>query len=256
MHIWHSVRLECTIEEDDPLVEETTTYLRNAYGEDSITGEAASSVEEQFDMKRIQEALRKGYPNSEEEGDKPDHLKNFRSETAELLAKKLLEEIVGVQFPVHAQATKGNPNQPVLGFDGAGFIQIDSEYFLALMEVKGTEDSPSSVADTLASECLDVPESEGKLSSALSMLATRLEGTEFHPITLRLLEKLGGGGIEMVLAPVVVKGTSEPSIDDLDPIVEVIDGIEPHKARGMSVALGVSLSEFAEFVTAQARTSN
>lgn len=256
IHEWHVAQLTCEIEKEDPLVRSTVDYLRVAYGEEAVLGEAVSSVEERFDLSRIREAIRKGYPDSAEEGKQPQHLKNFRSETAELLAKKLLGEIVGIEFPIHGQATKRNPNQQVLGFDGAGFLQIGSEYYLALMEVKGTEGSPELAGEELIKECVEIPDSEPKISSSLTMLAVRLEGTEFYSITLKLLQELSEGRLEMVVAPVIVKGTSVSSITDLEPIIDKSDLIEPNRARGMSVGLGVNLTEFSEVVTSLARSSN
>lgn len=253
-HVWHIASLQCSTEEGDPLIDDLAGYLREAYGEQVIL-QAAISVEENFDLERVRKGIRKGLPDPEEEGNKPDHLKNFRSETAELLAKKTLSEIFGFKFPVHAQEGKRNATQPVLGFDGGGFVEIDGEYYLALIETKGTEDSssPPEVTEDLAEECRDVPESESKISRSLSMIGTRASDDEIITVVARLLEKIGNGeSIEMVISPVVVRGSNDPDFEDLAPVIEVCHNLEPNRGRGVSISIGVELLEFAEAVTMRA----
>ena len=253
-HAWHIASLQCRIEEGDPLIDDLAQYLREAYGEKIIL-EAVISVEDNFDLERVREGIRKGLPDPGEEGNKPDHLKNFRSETAELLAKKTLSEIFGVKFPVHAQEGKRNATQPVLGFDAGGFVEVDGEHYLALVETKGTEDTsvPPSVVDDLAEECRNIPQSDSKISRSLGMIGTRVDDEEITSVVASLLEKIGNDeDLEMVISPVVGRGSSDPDFKDLSPVIEVCHDLEPNRGRGVSVSVGVELLKFAEAVTINA----
>lgn len=261
-HRWAVISCSCDLNDEiDPLLISTVASVRTAYGEEYIStlAQPDPSVAKTFDLDAITKAFRLGLPDPDKEGGKPQHLTTYRSETTELVARNALHIAHGIEFPAHPQHGKTNPNQPVLGFDGWGFLHFDKEYALVLVQVKGTEDvnTPPAVALKLAQECQKVSQQPDVICRALSVLALYLKGSPFQQVVLDMLEKIGKNTLpQIVVAPVIVRGTVSAHIDDLKPIRTVLSQMASLKGRGLTVSIGVNLSDFGRAVMLRARSTS
>jgi hypothetical protein len=86
--------------------------------------EPSESVKGAFQLDNLIKALRSSLPNPDREGAKPEQLTNYRSETSEILARAALERVYNTATPPALHATKGNRNQPILGFDGWSVMRL------------------------------------------------------------------------------------------------------------------------------------
>ena len=265
-HGWAVVHCSCDLtNKDDELVRHTIAAVRAAYGEDRVLEiaappEADPDVERLFDLDGIKRAIRKGLPDpAKEASKKPEHLKNYRSETAEMLAKGALVAAYKIAFPVAPQRGKPNANQPILGFDHWGVEEIDGGAALALVQVKGTHDDgvPPDVASVLATECKRVPTQVDEICRTITVLVLALDGNPLQIALLHMLEELGNDRLpKLIVAPVVVRGgTTISSLDDLTPCRDVSADFMPAISRGVTVSIGVSLNDFGKAVMEGARAA-
>jgi hypothetical protein len=241
--------------------------VREAYGESIVVAVATNElanvdpgVADAFDLDAIKAGFRLGLPDPEEEkkGGKPPALRNYRSESTEMVARGALAKIHGIAFPAHPQLGKANPNQPFLGFDGWGLLATDDGLVLTLVQVKGTdhESSPSPEAHRLAEECKAVPRDVGKLARAISLLVVNVVGQPEKQALVRMLAQLGRGELpKMVVAPVVVRGLTLAEMADLQPVRQASPEYAPAVGRGLAVSIGVHLTEFGERVMKLARAA-
>jgi len=112
-HSWAVVIEQCNLSDPaDALVAFTARAIRNAYGEPElralgeeaaslvIVPEPADSVTAKFGVvNNILAAFRSSLPNPDKEGKKPKHLTNYRSETAEIIAREALGEVFNLVTP-------------------------------------------------------------------------------------------------------------------------------------------------------------
>lgn len=260
MHAWAAIRRTCRLEdEDDPFMSEVVRLFREAYGEERILALAADpGVEATFDLSAIRNAIRQGLPEASAEGDKPPALTNYRSESAEILARGALAQAHGLEFPTSPQQGKSNANMPILGFDGWGIDQSQDDYRLVLVQVKGTDDEarPPREAQRLCEECQRIPIEVSKLSRALSILVVFLDGTEHLEPLLGMLETLGRDELPaLTVAPVVVRGIVTAELADLTPLRTAADKLLPTRSLGVSISVGIDLTEFGRAVTSRARAA-
>lgn len=259
-HEWAAIQAHCDLSNDaDSFLLETVTLFREAYGEPQIIGLAADpSLELDFDLAAIRRAIRTSYPDPEAEGDKPAQLTNYRSEPTEILARGALRQAHNVAFPVSPQLGKSNANQPILGFDGWGFLSEGNATRLVLVQVKGTQDTsiPPREAQVLCEECRRVPREPEKIARALCNIVIFLgEDSDYKQVALYMLERLGEAELpSMAVAPVVVRGEINSTLSDLDPIRLHISEIDPVIALGVSLSVGAELSEFGRTVIERARS--
>lgn len=264
---WAVMRCVCNIEDpDDAFVSHIVDYVRKAYGEDSIIEISHDpSIEAQFDIDNLIKGIRSGMPDPSSERGKPQNLTHYRSGTAELLAKRALTEAYEVLFPIHGQIAQFNPNQPLLGFDGWGFIKKEESedgFQLVLVEVKGSDQdkSPPDAADDLAEECLkaSTTASTAKISALLRffMLIAQntLKNNDLRIFAIYALQKLGEGKTpNIVVAPVIVRGKIRSRLSDLDPVIDAVTSIEPVGGAGATISVGVELGYFGQTVMTKAR---
>lgn len=233
--------------------------VRDAYGEGEILEMLIpdTDVAEAFDVKLVLAGFRKGLPNPDEEQTKPLNLRNYRSETCEFFARETLNIIHKIDTPGALHACKGNAMQPLLGFDGWGLKLTDTgEWALVLIQVKGSDDgaSPPKAATDLADECLLIAPQTDKLSRAISAALMRVKGTSFSEPLLRMLQSLGDEKpINLIVAPVVVRGHIEAKMTDLQPVRDVHPKFGSVVTMGMSVAIGAPLEPFGKTVMSKAR---
>ena len=264
-HRWTAGRYPCDLtDQEDALVSATAELVRQSYGEDVIIDVATRLLGEEvaagnFRLDHLVNALRQGLPDPTSEGKKPEALTNYRSEAAEMVAKLALRDAYRIEFPVAAQEAKGNPNQPILGFDGWGIDDPNGsgEYVLALIQVKGTEDSdiPPRQATVLAEECKRIPKDIPAIIRALATMVILTSDGPVRIALLRMLEGLQVGKLpRMYAAPCVVKGEPNASLNDLTPIRDETAHFAPAVGRGLSVSLGVALAAFGQLVMNRARS--
>lgn len=262
-HAWAVVHCNCTLSSTvDPLLLHAVDLLRNAYGEDAVVSLAHPDpgVEASFDLTAITAAVRRGLPDPDAEKGKPQRLANYRSEPAELLAQGGLSSAYGVQFPAAPQRGKTNANQPILGFDAWGVLEMDTaQPSLVLVQVKGTEEtvSPPSIAETLADECCRVPKDIDAICRALTVLVLAVQDQPpMVTAILAMLEQLGQGSLpKLVVAPAIVRGSLAASMSDLDPIKAKVGSMHPAACKGLALSVSVPLTEFGRTVTTMARGS-
>ncbi len=263
-HHWAVIQHSCELSNNsDLLLSSTVESFRNAYGEDQvqdIVWEIAPdpSIASSFDMRAILGAVRKGMPDPQSEGGKPVQLTNYRSEVAEIVARSSLEEIFQIQFPASPQATKGNANQPVLGFDGWGLLRTNNVDYLVLIQVKATDDQkrPPPQADLLKQECVQAHSKVSELSRALVAMTLQIADNNIKSILLRMLEHLGmNREPPLVISPVIVRGKIAVHSDDLSSLRTSASANEfgPAVARGAAVGIGVDLNLFGRTVAQNAR---
>jgi hypothetical protein len=256
--------LDCTCnpgDNADPLLVLTVAGVREAYGEAELRALAEPDplVANTFDLTAILAAFRQGLPDPAAEGAKPLSLRNYRSETAEIVARHALAATFGVDFPASPQLGKTNPNQPILGFDGWGLLSLaDGGRAFVLVLVKGTEDPsrPPGEAHKLAQEFRAAPTKRDALCRALSVLAVVLSDASLKGVILEMLESMGQDvPPRLIVAPVIVRGTLSSHIDDLKPVRAVRGEIAPATGLGLTVSIGASLEDFGKAVMAMARAA-
>lgn len=259
-HSWTVCVNECDFSAtDDATVAHMAQAVRDAYGESEIVEMLIpdSDVADAFDVKLVLAGFRKGLPDPEDEKTKPINLRNYRSETCEFFARETLKIIHKIETPGALHAGKGNAMQPLLGFDGWGLKLTDTgDAALVLIQVKGSDDgaSPPQVAAELANECLRIAPQTDKLARAISAALMRVKGTAFVEPLLRMLEQLGAEkSINLVVAPVVVRGQVEAKMTDLKPVRDAHPHFGPVVTMGMSVAIGAPLEPFGKTVMSKAR---
>jgi hypothetical protein len=263
-HAWVVVTAACDLADlADPLITATVALVRKSYGEEKLLEKADTVLAVEiangsFQIEHLLAAIRGGLPDPSTEGKKPVVLTNYRSQSAEMVAKIALSAAYEFVYPAAPQEGSTNPNQPVLGFDGWAIANgTGGSHVFVLIQVKGTEEvkCPPREAHTLAEECKRVPREPTKLSRALCLLLRCLKDADpMCPPIFRMLEALGRGELPtMHVAPVVVRGISAAHMDDLRPIRQASPEFAPATARGAVMAIGVSLNEFGRIVMEKAR---
>jgi hypothetical protein len=263
-HGWAVVQCSCDLtDENDELVTSMVGMVRDAYGENEIVAIAQRyedpdpAVARRFDVTAIMQAVRQSLPNPNDEGNKPAHLTNFRSETAEMVAKGVLASTHSVTFPTAPQRGKVNANQPILGFDGWGILGAqEANCALVLIQVKGTDDErrPPGEAMKLAEECKRVPRQPHKLSRVLAVMVTQLDESPLQQSLLCMLETIGQNMLPpLVVAPVIVRGQTPPHRHDLEPVRAAASEFAPAIGRGVTVSISANLTDFGRMVMARAR---
>jgi hypothetical protein len=267
-HQWAVLSCSCNLTDaNDLLILDTVVIVRKSYGEDAVVQDAQDLMADEiaggtFDLSLLKTAARMGMPDPDAEGNKPQQLTNYRSQAAEMLAKRALAKAYNIQYPVAAQETIGNANQPILGFDGWGISkEDDGQYTLVLIQVKATDQKrqPLSEAIKLVEECRRVPRNPSAIARALTsmqILLKSLDNEMLRRATLRMLEGLGGEQLpNMYISPAIIRGTTTSSIDDLQPIRAAVADFTPAISRGVSVSIGVALDEFGRIVMQRARNA-
>ena len=268
-HAWAVVVEACDLADlDDEFLKHAVEAIRSAYGEKEIRELAADAPllaapqpaegVARFVTDHLVRALRSSLPNPESEGDKPAHLTNYRSETTELLAREALSEVFGMATPPALHATKGNRNQPILGFDGWSVMNYSSgELALVLMQVKGTDDAkrPPSQAEKLIVECSQVTSGVEKLKGFLTACLVRCKGTPFRDPLVEMLVELERTGklANLVVAPVIIRGLVKADLGDLASLRKATGNFAHAKARGMSLSIGADLTAFGRAAMEKAR---
>jgi len=263
-HAWVLAVATCDLSKtDDPLIAATVSLVRKSYGEEKLLEKAnavmsAEIAEGSFQLNHLLAAIREGLPDPRAEGEKPVALTNYRSQSAEMVARIALAAAYRFVYPAAPQEGATNPNQPILGFDGWAVADgTRGSNVFVLIQVKGTEGakSPPGEADVLAKECKRIPKEPTKISRALSLLLRFMKDDDpVCPSVLRMLEALGRGELPpMHVAPVIVRGSSQAHMDDLEPIRQASPDFAPATARGAVVSIGVSLNDFGKIVMEKAR---
>ena len=267
-HRWAVLKCSCDpSDEKDALTNEIVYLVRKSFGEDKIIQTAEDLfvdelLEGTFNIEHLTNAIRLGLPNPEAEGRKPPQLTNYRSQTAEMIAKSALAQAFSFRYPVAPQEATTNPNQPILGFDGWGVAEeAQGETTLVLIQVKATDESkyPPGEATKLKSECIRIPFNPSPLSRALvamSALLNNSENMELRKCLLKMLEGIGKQQLPKIyVAPVIVRGVTQSKIEDLSPIQNAADEFHPAIGRGASVSIGCELAGFGRHVMEHARRS-
>jgi len=259
-HQWAVVLEACDIDAlDDGMLRHAVDAIRAAYGEQEILDLAENQPLLEvpdpaegiggFDTEHLMRAFRSSLPDPAAEGDKPPHLTNYRSETTEIIAREALSVVFDMATPPALHATKGNRNQPILGFDGWSVMNRSSgELALVLIQVKGTDDAnrPPSQAEKLIVECGEVTAKIEKLKGFLVACALRCKGTPFHADLIRMLVELEKTAkvANLVVAPVIIRGLVTADIEDLKSLRAATGTFAHAKARGMSLSIGADLNAF------------
>jgi hypothetical protein len=263
-HMWGIAVATCNLEDaNDLLIATTVDLVRRSYGEYAVMADASNLLSEQinsgfFDLRHLLAAIREGLPDPEKEGKKPVQLTNYRSQSAEMVAKAALSKAYNYQYPAAPQEAAANPNQPILNFDGWGILQSNNgEVSLALIQVKATDakKSPPRDAIKLAKECRRAPTDRSAILRALASMVRLLRGDPIQTSILWMMEKLGRPGetIPILVSPVIVRGVTTPAPKDLDPIMSVANDILPASIRALVVSIGTPLDDFGYLVMGKAR---
>ncbi|GGF07978.1 hypothetical protein GCM10007285_39840 [Stappia taiwanensis] len=271
-HHWVVVKETCDLaNDDDALLVHAVEVIRQAYGEDEIrriAEEAAISLPEpaeglagSFDTEAIMAAFRKSIPDPDREGRKPPQLANYRSETAELIARAALAKVYGFEIPPALHAAKPNRVQPILGFDGWTVALTSSDGLcLVLIQVKGTDDRtrPPGEAAKLVVECGKAVADKAKLNDFLMACVVRCQGTEYAAMLLGMVSELETMGMipNTLLSPVIVRGQVEADLADLQSLRDATISYLHAKARGMTLSLGTELNAFGRAAMDKARSND
>jgi hypothetical protein len=259
-HQWAVVLESCDLNAfDDGLLKHAVDAIRAAYGEqelrDLAENEPLLNVPEPaegiggFDTEHLIQAFRSSLPDPAAEGAKPAHLSNYRSETTEIIAREALGAVFGMATPPALHATKGNRNQPILGYDGWSVMnQSSGELALVLIQVKGTDDAnrPPSQAEKLVVECGAVITEVAKLKGFLAACALRCKGTPFCARLLLMLVELEKTAkvANLVVSPIIIRGFVTADLEDLQSLRAATGTFAHAKARGMSLSIGADLNAF------------
>lgn len=259
-HLWAVVLESCDLNViDDGMLRHAVDAIRAAYGEQEIRdlaeNEPLLTVPDPaegiggFETDHLVNAFRSSLPDPAAEGGKPAHLTNYRSETTEIIAREALSVVFDMATPPALHATKGNRNQPILGYDGWSVMnQSNGELALVLIQVKGTDDSgrPPSQAEKLIVECGKITTEVSKLKGFLVACALRCKGTEFCAPLLNMLVELEKHEkiANLMVAPVIIRGQVTADLEDLKSLRQATSMFGHAKARGMSLSIGVDLNDF------------
>lgn len=268
-HQWAVVLESCDIKAiDDGMLRHAVDAIRAAYGEQEILALAENEplldVPDpaegigSFETAHLIKAFRSSLPDPAAEGAKPEHLTNYRSETTEVIAREALSAVFGMSTPPTLHATKGNRNQPILGFDGWSVMNKSTgELALVLIQVKGTDDDkrPPGEAAKLIVECGKITAEIGKLKGFLVACVLRCKDTVFRsPLLEMIIELEKTDKIDnIVVAPVIIRGLVDAHLDDLKSIRAATTTFGHAKARGMTLSIGAELGKFGRTVMNTAR---
>lgn len=270
IHQWAVVHETCDPENgDDPFLQHVAKAIRRIYGEEKFREMAegmssipapADGVEANFQTERLMKMFRAGLPNPDKEGNKPEHLKNFRSETAEIIAREALSVVFGFATPPALHATKGNRNQPALGFDGWSLVaNAEEQVSLVLIQVKATDDErrPPGEAAKLIKECAAAASDREKLNDYLCACVIRCEGTPLGQTLMKMMLELESTErIERtIVSPVIIRGRISAEIEDMRSLRDAGTDTYLHaKAFGMSLSIGTELTSFGRLAMMKARS--
>lgn len=271
-HQWAVVVEQCDpTNTDDSLVLFTAQAIRDAYGEQEIQAmaeevmllqlpEPADVVTAHFSLDDLLASFREGLPDPDAEGKKPAPLSNYRSETAEILAREALKRVFNMATPPSLHATKGNRNQPILGFDGWTLMVLEcGSLSLVLVQVKATDDQkrPPGEAEKLIAECSSAPLDIQKLKGFISACTIRCKGTDFAKTLMELLVELRQKNKleNIVVAPVIIRGLVSANHDDLASLKSAVANFGGARSRGMSISVGANLNDFGKIAMNKARQS-
>lgn len=272
-HHWAVVIEACDLEDlNDGMLKHAVTAIRDAYGEAELKAmaaeaplqdvpDAADGVSSTFATDHLLRAFRSSLPNPDAEGNKPEHLKNYRAETAELLAREALNVVYAMATPPALHATKGNRNQPILGFDGWSVMDRSSgELALVLLQVKATDDEkrPPGEAAKLIVECGRVSTDVEKLKGFLMACIFRCKGTPFATALMNMVVELETTSkiTNTVVAPVLIRGLVAADLEDLTSLRGAAGTFQHAKARGLSLSIGANLTAFGRKVMERARQND
>lgn len=241
---------------DDALVVAVAEEMRRAYGEDRLRDRLQEltsdpAVATRFDVDAVLRGFRTGLPEPAAEASKPAPLRNYRSETGEMVARLALVQQEGVRFPAAGQLGKGNPNQPVFGFDGWGVL-ADA---LVLVQVKATDDAarPPGECSRLHAECRRAPTEQGKIARTLGAMVVQAEDKAILAVLLGMLERIGQQQAPPIrVAPVLVRGQVPAHLDDLG---DLRANPPAGEVLGLSVGVGAPLEPFGRAVANRARSA-
>jgi hypothetical protein len=270
-HQWAVVLETCDIaDDDDRFLLHAADAIRIAYGEEELRAMAenagllsapdpADSVGTSFATDHLIRALRSSLPNPDNEGNKPPHLTNYRSETSEIIARAALSTVYGFAVPPALHATKGNRNQPILGFDGWAVMALATgELALVLLQVKATDDAkrPPGEAAKLILECGRVVTDAEKLQGFLIACTLRCKGTIFATPLMEMAIELETTNrvSNTVVSPVIVRGTVTADLEDLKSLRSAKESYSHAKARGMTLSIGTELTAFGRAAMNRARS--
>ncbi len=268
-HQWAVVLEACDVDAfDDGMLRHTVQAIRAAYGEQEIRdlaeNEPLLNVPDPaegiggFETDHLIRAFRSSLPDPAAEGAKPVHLTNYRSETTEIVAREALSAVFGIATPPALHATKGNRNQPILGFDGWSVMnKATGELALVLVQVKGTDDEkrPPNEAAKLIVECEKVTTEIEKLKGFLVACVLRCKDTPYRSPLLKMIIELERTCkiADLVVAPVIIRGLVHAHLDDLSTLRAGANGFGHAKARGMTLSLGAELGKFGKAAMDAAR---
>jgi hypothetical protein len=260
-HKFSVLRYECDLAvEGDAFFVHMIEMARNVYGE-YLLGDLPDidpSVSASFDLEAIRRAIRQGMPDPTEEQKKPANLRNYRSEAAELIARKALSDSYGFIYPAAAQVTKGNAAQPILGFDGWGLIELASDHWaFVLLQVKGSDEnkSPPTIITQLSAECGMAPQETTKLARALTSILALVKDEQIKTIICRMLEKIGKNeSLRLIVAPVIVRGSVNASLSDIHCLGAAIQASATVCTHASSASIGVGLEAFGKVLFEKARS--
>lgn len=262
-HEWTVLNINLQTFNENDLIEELAKDVLDAYGYEEFIKKIEyvdSKSDSTFDLDAISKAFLKTLPNPVVEYSKPKQLRNYRSETTEIVSRKIMQKEYKIIFPVSSQKDKLNTNQPILGYDGWGLICEDEEHInLALLIVKGSEEnaSPPKVVTNLANECNSARIEEDKLLRVLINLCFKLDDQPILEILVRLIQNIYNNIPQSIyIAPILIRGLFKASISDLNPVRNVFLP-EENKffARGIAASLGIELTELGEKVMLKVRNS-
>jgi len=259
-HLWAVVLESCDLDVfNDGMLRHAVDAIRSAYGEQEIRdlaeNEPLLTVPDpaegigSFETDHLINAFRSSLPDPDAEGQKPAHLTNYRSETTEIVAREALAVVFDMATPPALHATKGNRNQPILGFDGWSVMnQSTGELALVLIQVKGTDDTnrPPTQAARLIVECGKATTEVSKLKGFLVACALRCKDTEYCTPLIKMLVELEKTSkvANLMVAPVIIRGLVTADLEDLKSLREATATFGHAKARGMSLSIGADLNDF------------
>jgi len=263
-HLWGIAVATCDLEDrNDRLVAATIALVRKSYSENAVLTAAEALLSDEiesgvFNLQHLKAAIREGFPNPEKEKGKPVQLTNYRSQSAEMVAKLALSKAYNYQYPVAPQDGAANPNQPILGFDGWGILEGDDGLLsLALIQVKATDvnKSPPDDSKKLAEECRRAPTDRSAICRTLTLMCRLMHGDPLQTAVLKMLEKMGrsNDNISIVISPAVVRGLTTATASDFAPILSICDDVLPSSIRAIAVSIGVELDRFGYLVMDKAR---
>ncbi|WP_223669849.1 Hachiman antiphage defense system protein HamA [Kangiella shandongensis] len=229
-------------DENDAFIKACVDRINSASGLEVID-ELLEGDDINFDMENLRETLVKAVLPEDNPNQKPQ-LRVTRNEFGEIAAQVVLDHCTDISFPFATHSLKENPDQPKLGLDGYGLVDLNNEKKLVIVEVKTSEDKnyPPAVAKSLLSDCRNALGGKGirKLTTTLVAMYRQYQSNdELKQLLTNWIRGLHSEPESVVerICPVLIRGKVTARKEDLEGFMGSNQDYSPNGSDGVSCSM-------------------